>query len=166
MIKKLNTFSFNEFSEMEEKNLSGKFTARIASFGDRTKINVRKAQLLGGMYCVVDDDGNPTGRGVDAVTEYHAYMQAHLETCLVQKPDWMMFDGDNALADDAIISKVFREVMRFENSFRTRGRSAAEGEGESAQGGEGASAAQPAQANAGNRPAKVVDGQVQAALEP
>lgn len=164
-ITKLNNFPIEYYSEMEKKSMNGQFTARIASFLDKTKINVRRSQVLGGMYCVRDDDGNPTGRGVDDVTEYQAQKIAHLDVCLVQKPEWFKLEGPDAIIDDEVIDKVFAEVMKFEHTFRGIKRPAAQANGQ-AQGSEGAGATQPAQADGGNRPQKVVDKQVQAALEP
>lgn len=164
-ITKLNNFSIEHYSEMEKKPMNGQFTARIASFLDKTKISVRRSQLLGGMYCVRDDEGNPTGRGVDDITEYQAQKIAFLDVCLVQKPAWFQLEGPDALIDDEVINKVFEEVWKFEQTFRGIKRPTAEVNGQ-AQGGEGAGAAQPAQADGGNRPQKVVDQQVQAALEP
>jgi hypothetical protein len=166
MIQKLNTFSINYYSEMEQRDMSGKFTARIASFMDRTKINVRRSQLLGGMYCVRDAEGNPTGRGVDEDTEGQAMMLAHLETVLVQKPDWWKLEGESQIVDDAVIWMVFAEVIKYEKTFRDRGRPTAEGSEGSAQGSEGAGAPQPPRAVGTNNPQKVVDREVQAALEP
>ena len=166
MIKKLNTFHLDYYSPVEDKKYEGKFTARITSFMDKTKINVRRSQILGGMYCVRDDNGMPTGRGVDEDSEVNAQMIAHLEVALIQKPDWFKLDGEGAITDDQVIYKIFDEVITFEKTFRAGVRGTAEGSAGSAQGSEGVGAAKSAQANAGNAPQKVVDGQVQAALDP
>lgn len=166
MLKRQNTFSFDEFSKEENKQYTGKFTARIATFGDKTKINVRRSQLLGGMYCVRDDDGVATGRGVDEETEWTAYMRAYLEQVIVQSPEWFKFDDpENGIVDHDIILHVFKEVMRLERVFRGRG-DAAEGTGGPAQGGEGAGAKEHPATNAGSLPKEVVGSQVPAALDP
>lgn len=166
MIKKTHTFSVNYYSEAEDKTFEGQFTVKLATFVDKTRIATRKSQLLGGMYCVRDDEGNPNGRGVDETTEWHAYMMAYLEVCLIQKPEWWKFEGADAILDDEVIFLVMKEAMAFENSFRARKRTTAQGTSGSLPGSEGAGAAQPAQANAGNPAPKVVDREVQAALEP
>lgn len=164
-VQKLNSFPIDYYSKMEGKSFTGQFTARVASFLDKTKINMRRSQLLGGMYCVHDDEGNPTGRGVDELTEWGAYKLAHLEQCLVQKPDWFKLDGPDAIIDEEVINLVWTEVQKFELTFRGLQRPTAEVAG-STQGSEGAGAAQPAQAVGGSGPKKVVDREVQASLEP
>lgn len=165
MIQKLNSFMIEHYSELEKRPMSGKFTARIASIMDKNKINVRRSQLLGGMYCVRDDEGMPTGRGVDEFTEIQAHKLAHLDVCLIQKPDWFVLEGENALVDDEVIEKVFSEVMKYEKTFRGGDRAPAQANG-SAQGSEGAGEAKPAPADGADRPKKVVDGQVPASLDP
>ena len=112
MMKKLNTFSIDYYSKVEQRQFEGKFTVRIASMADKSRIAVRKAQILGGMYCVRDEDGKPTGRGIDEDTEWVSHMQAYLETVLAQKPDWFKLDE---IIDEALILKVFAEVMKYEN---------------------------------------------------
>jgi hypothetical protein len=166
MIKKTHTFSVNYFSPSEDKTYEGQFTVKLTTFVDKTKIATRKSQLLGGMYCVRDEEGLPNGRGVDETTEWHAYMMAYLEVTLIQKPTWWLFEGADAILDDEVIFIVMKEAMAFENSFRSRKRPSAQGTNGSLPSGEGTGAPQPAQANAGNPAPQVVDREVQAALEP
>lgn len=166
MIKKTHTFNTRYYSPLDEKQYDGQFTVKVATFMDKTRIATRKSQLLGGMYCVRDEEGNPTGRGVDEVTEWDAYVIAYLENCLIQKPDWWQFEGPNAITDEKIVHMVMKEAMQHENSFRGRGGPATEGANGSLPGSEGAGAPQLAQANAGNPAPKVVDREVSAALEP
>lgn len=117
--------------------------------------------------CVRDDEGNPTGRGVDPVSEHSARMLAWLDIVLIQKPEWFKLDDPDAgIIDEDVIFKVFSEVMKYERTFRGDVGQTTEGENGSAQSGEGIGAPQPAQAVPGNRPTQVVGREVQAALDP
>lgn len=165
MQKKTHTFTVTVDSEMEERNFNGTFTVKTLSMSDRTKVNVLKSQRLGGFYCCKDDDDVPTGRGVDYQTDLDAYVLAYLEVAVTQKPDWFIIDGPDALQDSVVVYKVFEEASKFEKTFRVRKRTTAEESDGSTQGGEGTSAPEPAQANAGNGPKKVVGREVQAALD-
>lgn len=165
MIKKINTFSIEYKSEMEQKTYQGQFTSRIATVMDKSKINVRRSQLNGGMYCHKDDQDVPTGRGIDETTEYMNHVIAFLEIVLMQKPVWWVLEGEGAITEWDLIEAVFKEVMSFENSFRTGGRSTSESKG-SSQSSEGNGQTKPSQANLGDNAPKVVDRQVQTALDP
>jgi hypothetical protein len=162
MIKKIHTFNIDHTSESDGQQYRGQFACRRMSMMDRSKINVRKSQLSGGMYCVRDDNGNPTGQGIDQETEWLNYCIAVLEIVLVQKPEWWKLDE---ISDQEVIFKVFTEVMNFENSFRKRGNGTALTGGDTASGSEANSQAQPAQAVAGSPAPKVVDQKVSAALD-
>lgn len=166
MTKRLNTFSFTYDSKQEGKKYQGTFTMRIPGMIERTQISVRRSQILGGMYCVKDPiTDEPTGRGVDIDTEFAAHVQAWLEYCLVQKPDWCKFDGDDAPMDDGMFMALFKEASKFETTFRNAGRAANPAGGGSAQGSQADGAAQPAQAIDGSGPTPVVGREVQTALD-
>lgn len=166
MIKRLNTFAFTYHSKLEEKTYQGSITMRIPGMLERLSISTRKSQILGGMYCVRDEKTNePTGRGVDDNTEYTAHVQAWLEHCIVQPPDWLKFGGDDAPMDEGVFFTLFKEASTYETKFRDRGRTADSTVGGSASGGQADGAAQPAQANGGSAPTEVVGREVQASLD-
>lgn len=165
MLKKLNTFTIDFESEIEQKRFDGKFTARIASMMDKSKIAVRRSQLCGGMYCVRDEDAKPTGRGIDEESEIMAHMLAWLEVTLIQKPAWFKLEGEDPIIDENLIMKVFEEVMKYENSFRGRNRPTTEGAGGSVQSSEGTSETESAQTTPRSVTPKVVDKEVSAALD-
>lgn len=98
-MERKNTWPFKFESKLgnEVKEYAGTFTSKILSFKDKTQVKVRTSQLCGGFYCVRDDEGEPTGRGIDSETEWNSYMLATLEACLIQKPLWFKLDGDDAL---------------------------------------------------------------------
>lgn len=169
MIKKTKTFQIDYISEIDDKHYTGQFTTRKLSVMDSSKISVKKSQLSGGMYCVRDDNGNPTGQGLDEDTDTFNYMLAMLDVCLIQKPEWWKLQANSAIdenyiGDQGLISKVFSEVVSFENSFRKRNGGAAKGDGSSAVS-EVAGAQESASSDPANGPKKVVGGQVQAALD-
>jgi hypothetical protein len=161
MLKKLHTFPINFESVVDQQTYTGQFTSRRMSMSDRSKVSVRKSQLSGGMYCVRDDLGKPTGQGIDEDTEWMNYMLAVLEVLVVQKPAWWNIDE---ITDEKLVMSVFKEVMSFENSFRTGGGGAKGNEG-SVQGSQGASQAEHKEADGGNVPKKVVGAEVQASLD-
>lgn len=165
MIKRLNTFPFTYKSELDERSYQGSVTMKIPGMIERTQIAVRRSQILGGMYTVRDDDGVPTGRGVDDNTEFTAHVQAWLEHCLVQKPDWLKFVGDDVPMDDGLFMALFKEASKFETTFRDRGRTKDSTASGHAPGGQADGAAQPAEANTGSAPTPVVGREVQAALD-
>lgn len=167
MMKRSNTFKFEYTSSLggAEKTYDGQFTFHVATMADNTKISVRSSQILGGMYCCRDDEGQPTGRGVPPEVEFNAQVQAHLEICCDQSPDWFTFKGEKAIVDDSLAYAIYKEVMKYENTFRGRGRAEAAANGGSAEGGEADGAAQPAEAVSGSGPQKVVGRQVQEALD-
>lgn len=140
---------------------TGQFTTKRLSVRDRGQIGVKKSQLNGGMYCVRDDANNPTGQGIDEDTDYLNGMLAHLEICLIQRPDWWNLDE---LADLGLVQEVYQEVVDFEVSFFRPPNGAAD-QGGSGQVGQGDSSVQPERTEPGNTPTPVVDGQVQASLD-
>jgi hypothetical protein len=138
--------------------VEGVFTTKKLSIRDRTQMMVKTTQYAGGMHCVRDEDGKPTGMGIDEETEFANRMLAHLEIALIQKPTWFNMDE---IWDLGVVREVYQKVMDFESSFKsTLG-------GEPGPGGVGqasGSGTSP-QANAGNGPTPVVGQKVSAALD-
>jgi hypothetical protein len=87
---------------------------------DLATLGVRKAQLNGGMH---HDASNP-GRGIDTFTDNLNQMVAQLELAIVKHPQWWDLAD---IVDLQLLSKVFEEVISFENSFLERARSRALG---------------------------------------
>lgn len=116
-LKRTSQFTVDWKSQVHEQRMHGTFTVKKLSVKDQAKVRVRQVELNGGLYCVLDDNGNPTGKGVDLSTESLNYMIAYLEVALEQKPIW--FDL-NELADEELLMHIFQEAMKFENSFRGR----------------------------------------------
>jgi hypothetical protein len=155
------TFQFSYTSEDDGHKYEGQFTTKRLSIKDRGMIGVRKSQLMGGMYCVRDDKGNPTGQGVDEDTDFLNAMIAHLEVSLMQKPQWWNLDE---IADMGLVRAVYQEVADFEMSF-FRGSDGSNSQGESGQVGSGNSGEKRPGPGSGNAPTPVVDQKVQAALD-
>lgn len=156
-----NRTSFSVKFKADDGNIvEGTFTAKRLSIKDRSQMGLRKSQLSGGMYCVRDDNGNPTGQGLDDDTDYLNAMLAHLEVALIQKPTWWKLDD---IVDIGILREVYGKVAAFEASFFRR----ADGEAGSGSGLVGAadSSQQPPANGSGNLPTPVVGSQVQAALD-
>ena len=158
---KLHTFRIDHTAEYSGDTFQGTFTVKKISILDQSKISRRKSELCGGMYCVKDDDDNPTGRGIDGDTEFGNQMVAILEVVIATAPEWWDLD---VLDDEELLGKVFKEVMEFENSFRRPRRSQPTNE-VSGGSGEGNSQEQHTKANIDNNAPKVVDGQIQASLD-
>jgi hypothetical protein len=141
----------------------GTFTTKRLSIKDRSQIGMRKSQLAGGMYCVRNDDGIPTGQGIDEETDYLNGMIAHLETALIRKPAW--FDL-NEVADLGLVRDVYERVWDFESSFFRLGQEdqdAKEDKPDQVGGANGSS--EHSGTGHGNDPTPVVDREVQAALD-
>lgn len=158
---KTKSFSIDYMSEIDQFQYQGAFTSKKMSIMDQTRVSRRRSELCGGMYCVRDEDGNPTGQGIDEWAEVQSRMIAILEVALVQKPAWWDLAE---IGDEELLGKVFEEVMLFENTFRkfggedtTSGDSSASSEGD----GEG----QCKEPVLDNHASKVVDGQVSASLD-
>lgn len=157
---KIHTFSIKH-KLIDGEELEGQFSCRKQAILDFSKIQRRKSELCGGAYCVRDDNGNATGQGIDEETEYINHVIAVLETMLVTWPQWW----DLSVLDDfALLTAVYSEVQKFENSFRRRPGQAPEGEG-SVLGGEGAGEKERKEAKSGGNAPKVVDQKVSAALD-
>lgn len=151
------TFNLDFYSKSSERRYSGTFTTKKLNVREITQVGVRKVQLCGGMHF---DSARP-GQGLDFVTFQLNGMIAHLEFALVEYPKWWNLDE---LTDMEVMSKVFEEVIAFENNFPRRGNDSPAGGhiGSS----EGSSEASEAGTNpAGNAP-QVVAGEVPPSLEP
>lgn len=153
--KLVHTFSIDFLSDVDDMRYTGKFTIKKMSIRDLAALGVRKSQLNGGMYF---SDEKP-GLGVDESTDNFNNMIAHLEICVKEAPTWWNLDE---ISDVSLITKVFQEVVAFENSFLTRksDRALAGRDGE----GRGEADLQEADHAGGARP--VVAREIQAALEP
>jgi hypothetical protein len=113
------------------------------------------------MYCVRDPEGNPTGRGIDAWTEFVNHMISMLEVAIVSKPVWWNLEE---IYDEDLLNKVFEEVMEFENSFRRPARTAGgSGDGDGGSGED--STKEHPQADSGGNAPKMVDREVLASLD-
>jgi len=138
----------------------GTFTVKKLSIRDRAKIATKRSQLGDGMYCVRDDKGDPTGRGIDEDSDMLNSMIAYLEVSLIQKPDWWNLD---VLGDLDLARKVYGEAMDFEMTFfRSRNQQVDNGSGSVRTGNSSSANSSP---NTGTQPAPVVDPQVSAALD-
>lgn len=171
MLQKTHTFSIDYTSPEDGQRYAGAFTCRKLSIMDLSKMRMRTAQLNGGMHCVRDDNGDPTGQGVDEHTEYFNSMLSQLEVSVVTAPQWWDL---GTISDADLVRKVYEEVEKFEQTFRNRGRAVAPnavvgagGEGTPGHGATGAAGggASGAPAYAGGRVEAVVGAQVLAALE-
>lgn len=151
------TFTVDFLSEVSERRYAGTFTTKKLSIKDMTLVGVRKVQLCGGMSF------NPAqpGQGIDFATFQINGMIAHLEVALTKSPKWWDLDE---ITDIEVLSKVFEEVIGFENNFPGRGTDASEG-GRSRSGSASGETQESGADRSGDAP-QVVVGEVQASLEP
>lgn len=157
----VNQFMINYKSEDTGEMFEGNFSCRRQSIIDKSRINRRRSELAGGYYCVKDENGNPTGQGIDESSEWFCYAVAVLETVIETSPDW--YDLDKVY-DDGLIFSIFKEVMDYENSFR-RSRRVADSEQEVGRSGENSSTEKSQNTHTSNNPTQVVDRQIQDALD-
>lgn len=160
-LKQSHTFTLDYHSDIDDKDYLGQFTCNRMTVMSRSKVSIKKSQLCAGMYCVRDDNGNPTGLGIDEETEGLNYMLAVLDVLLIQKPEWFKIEE---ISDEAVIIKVFKEVMQFDNSFRVGGGSSTKENGSVASS-QGTSTKKSQETNNSGSVKKVVDPEVQAALD-
>lgn len=153
------TFHIN-YTASDGTVLEGQFTCKRLSVLDRSKIGVRKSQLNGGMFCVRDEEGKPTGQGIDEELDNINSLLATLEVSLTQQPVW--FDL-KSVYDLGVAIEVYKKVNEYNNSFFR----SANGESADQSGGvrQGNSGAQPQRSGPGNSPTPVVGKEVQAALD-
>lgn len=143
-------FEINHVSEEDNTTYRGTFSCKKLSIRGYTQLQVAKARLNGGMYHVP----NSPGVGIDAATDYLNGMLAQLEVSLVDTPDWWKLDE---IGDMELVSLVFSEVVKFENSFRKRNDDSDR---------QGGSEKENSDTNAGGNARAVVGEEVSAALEP
>ncbi len=161
-VGKRHTWVVNFKSEQTGEEYSGQFTCQKRSIMDDVKINRRKTELCGGCYTVKDENGNPTGQGIDEDIEANNHVIATLETVLVQKPEWW----DLAVLDDyGLIFHIFQEVQKFEMTFRKRPGNAADEPTGHVSGSEGKGQAERSPSNNSDNAPKVVDKQIQGSLD-
>lgn len=151
------TFNVDFYSETGQRRYAGTFTTKKLTIMDMTNMAVRKAQLCGGLHF---DPANP-GRGLDATTYQINGMLAHIEIALQDYPKWWNLDE---LTDLEVMSTVYKEVISFENNFPGRGKPS-QAAGHQRSGASGSEASEAGADPGGNAP-QVVDGEVQASLEP
>lgn len=157
--KRLNPFSIDYESPVDERQYKGKFISKKLSIRDLAALGVRKVQLNGGMH---HDRDNP-GHGVAEETDEFNNMIAHLELSILEAPKWWNLDE---ITDLELIARVYREVIAFENKFLGRRRGGNSGgddsDGSGSSGGEG----DPSESDDAGGDAEVVDEEVLTALEP
>ena len=112
MKSRMKTFSFDYYSEIEDRHYTGNFTTKKLTIGDISRMGVIKAQLCGGL--VYDP---ATGKGVETHISNINEMISHCQVALVNHPDWWTPED---FIDAEILTLVWREVVTFENSFRGR----------------------------------------------
>jgi hypothetical protein len=155
------TFVIDFTDDETGQKYNGQFTVKRLAIRDMSALGVRKSQLSGGMYCVKDDNGNPTGQGIDEETDWLNYMIAHLELALVQKPLWFKLDEITSVA---LVRTIYKEVTEFEKTFKSRGKAAREAAGSNGVRQENGGGAAP-QAVSGNTPTAVVGQKVPTSLD-
>lgn len=112
------TFNFQYKDQDTGQILEGQFTAKRLTVNDKAKLGVNVSQRCGGMHCVRDDSGEPTGQGITADTEFTNTMLAHLELVLIQKPVWFDF---NNLNDMQLVREVYERVVDHELRLKSGG---------------------------------------------
>lgn len=150
-----------DFTTEDGEHLRGTFSTKRLSVMDRTKIGVRKSQMSGGMYCIRDEEGNPTGQGIDEDTDMANAMFAHLEISLVQKPTWWNLDE---IVDMGLVREVYTKVVEFEMKFFRSSNTANAGNGLDGSSQDNGNP-QSAQGGSGGSLKKVVGQEVQASLD-
>jgi hypothetical protein len=95
------------------KRWMGNFVCKKLSVRDYLRIGVRKTQLNGGFHY----DAEQPGKGIPAEIDDANSMVAHLELALIQSPIWWDLDQ---IYDLELVTKVYVEIMKFENSFSKR----------------------------------------------
>lgn len=158
--KHLHTFTIDYTSD-EGERFQGTFSTKRLSVTDRAKIGVRRSQLSGGMVCVRNEEGEPTGQGIDEDTDLMNQMFAHCEVSIVQKPLWWNLDE---IVDMGLVREVYSKVVEFEMKFFRSADQTVPGDGPGGSSQEDGSA-QPSQGGPGGSLKKVVGEEVQASLD-
>lgn len=157
--KRLNPFTIDYESPIDERRYKGKFVSKKLSIRDLAALGVRKVQLNGGMH---HDRENP-GHGVDEQTDEFNNMIAHLELSILEAPKWWVLEE---ITDIDLIARVYREVIAFENKFLGRRGGGTPGGDDSDGGGQSGGEGDPSESDDAGGDPEVVDEEVQSALEP
>lgn len=104
------TFPF-AYVDGSGKKWEGTFTHRVPNLSQRDQIDFIAARMKAGM---------PVEQWAIAAVERH-YMMAHLQICLVDKPDWAK--DLTQLHDATILEKLYAEVASHEATFLGLGQS-------------------------------------------
>ena len=153
MQKRTHVFSISYNSDVDDCVYAGTFRCRKLAVQDFVKLSALKSKYNGGMYY----NAEKPGIGVDQTTDSFSHMLAHLELVLTDKPDWWNLES---VGDIGVVTAVFEEVAKFENSFRKRQSNDADGISED----DGDTAGE--KSNASGKPRAVVGREVPSALEP
>lgn len=152
-----NTHTFSVDIKTPNQRYEGTFTVKKLSVREIAQMGVRRIQMNGGLHY---DPSNP-GKGLDPMTDEFNAVFAHLELAIVKSPDWWDLDE---LADFAVVSAVYQEVLDFEARFLGYGKDASnKGPGRSSE--DNSSAAQ-SEADDDRHAPELVGEDVQSALEP
>ncbi len=151
-MKKRHIFNISHASEIDEQSYVGTFSCKRLSVRDLAQLSVIKTRLNGGYH----HDPEQPGCGVDQQTDGLNHMLAHLELSLIDAPDWWDL---GEIGDIELLSLVFQEVAKFENSFRKR-------KGDSDGSSEAGSQTSSEGSNTGGTVSQVVGTEVPASLDP
>lgn len=154
-INTTHTWNFHFKSEIDGRTYEGQFTSKKLSIMEISRLGVRKVQLNGGYYY---DESRP-GCGIEAHIDNMNSMLAHLELAVIQAPVWF---NPEVLFDPSLIRAVYREVVKFENSFFRSQRS----EPESGRGGPDDRSGESQESGSAGRVEEVGGGEVQPSLDP
>ena len=114
VVKDKHTFHIN-YTGDDGVQYVGQFTSKKLSIMDQSRIAVKTSQLCGSLYCVRDNDGNPTGQGIPEEIELTNKMLATISVALIQKPEWFDFDK---LSDNGLVIEIWKKIAEGESSFR------------------------------------------------
>ena len=159
-----NTHVFNiDYTNPETgEHFAGSFTCKRASINDMIKMQAKKVELSKGYYCVRDEDGNPTGRGLDEDADFTNTVLARLSVVILSAPEWWNLDELN---DFSLIMAVWNEVRSFESTFRRPAGGSQPGGQKLDSGSQDAGSTQRTETDAGHRTKAVVDEEVSVALD-
>lgn len=152
-----NTHTFSVDIKTPRRRYEGAFTVKKLSVREIAQMGVRRVQMNGGLHY---DPTNP-GKGLDPMTDEFNAVFSHLELAVVKAPDWWDLDE---LADFAVVSAVYQEVLDFEARFLGYGENASDkGQGRSSK--DNSTSAQ-SEADDDRHAPELVGEEVQSALEP
>lgn len=152
---KIHTWNFSYRSPLDGKTYQGQFSSKKLSIMELSRLGVRKVQLNGGFH---HDEDNP-GSGIEPHIDSMNSMIAHIELAVIQAPVWFNLEY---IYDPELIQQVYNEVVKFENSFFRRERSAPE----SGQGGPDDRSGEGAKSGTAGHIAPVGGGEVPDSMDP